>query len=119
VLAGADAGAGAPAERFDPVQGENFVEVRVRYKQGLDRRSALVLGRYTRAIERAQTSAKFHFAASVSELAMQLRGSQYLGAWRTRELLDQIAQTRPLDREGAIEELFQLAKSVQALGSAR
>jgi Ca-activated chloride channel family protein len=119
VLAGADAGAEEPAERFDPVQGENLVEVRVRYKEGLERRSALVRGRYTRSIERAQPSAKFHFAASVGELAMQLRGSQYLGVWRTRELLDQIAQTRPLDREGAIEELFELAKSVQALGTSR
>ena len=58
VLVGADAGSEEPAERFDPVQGENLVEVRVRYKQGLDRRSALVLGRYTRSIERAQASAK-------------------------------------------------------------
>jgi Ca-activated chloride channel family protein len=112
-LGGADAG--GVAETFETVQGENLVEVRLRYKRDRSSESKLVRKLYTGAIEREVETPKFLFAAGVSELAMQLRHSQYLGTERTQQLLDQITQTRALDREGAIEELYQFAKKALSL----
>jgi hypothetical protein len=77
--------------------------------------STLVRTPYGQEIEPELSTPKFLFAAGVSELAMQLRRSQYLLVQRQRPLLDQLTLAKPLDRDGAIEELIKVAKQAYNL----
>ena len=68
-------------------------------------------------IERPAPSPKLSFAAAVSELAMQLRGSQYVEP-RAIALLGQLAvRAEPLDAEGAVAEFLSLLDKTGALAA--
>jgi Ca-activated chloride channel family protein len=108
----ADAG---NAETLASFGGDDWIEVRLRYKAPGTSTSKLMQNRYGQEIAPEASTPKFLFAAGVSELAMQLRRSQYLPVQRQRALLEQLALAKPLDRDGAIEELIQLAQQAYDL----
>lgn len=95
--------------------GSTLVEVRVRYKGRDEHQSQLIAQRYAATqLWRQQPSTKFRFAAAVAELALQLRGSQYLPRLRGHELQEQLASTLNADAEGAIAEVLELTRTVHA-----
>jgi Ca-activated chloride channel family protein len=101
---------------FPPVRGDDLVEVRIRYKGRDATKSDLIVGRYREAdLTRGKTSLKFNFASAVAELAMQLRGSQYLPTIRTDALDSQIESAKPADIQGAVDEFLGLARTAQSL----
>jgi Ca-activated chloride channel homolog len=107
---------GADDPELAPVTGDALVEVRVRYKDRDGDDSKRIATRYARGhIATERPSMKFLFASAVSELAMQLRGSQYLPAHRTRALQDQIRRALPADAEGAVTELHGVATTGHGL----
>jgi Ca-activated chloride channel homolog len=114
-LASSESGDTNAAETFEPLSADDLVEVRLRYKSRAANASTLVQNRYGQEIEHTPSTPKFLFAAGVSELALQLRRSQYLPVQRQRALLEQLELAKPLDRDGAIAELIQLAKQAYAL----
>jgi hypothetical protein len=106
----------AAEPEFPPVQGDDLVEIRIRYKGRDASKSDLIVGRYTAAdIARKNPSLKFSFASAVAEVAMQLRGSQYLPGERTDALYTQVEQARPADVQGAVGEFLALTKKAHGL----
>lgn len=106
----------AAEPEFPPVQGDDLVEIRIRYKGRDASKSDLIVGRYTAAdIARENPSLKFSFASAVAEMAMQLRGSQYLPTERTDALYTQVEQARPADVQGAVGEFLALTKKAHGL----
>lgn len=107
--------ADADAE-FEPVTGQDLVELRIRYKGRDANLSELLTSRYAPAdIERTTATLKFTFASAVAELGMQLRGSQYLPVRRTSELYDQISLALPAAEDGSVDEFLGLAKAAHGL----
>jgi Ca-activated chloride channel family protein len=100
----------ATEPEFDPVTGKDFVEVRIRYKGRDATVSELVTGRYKeKDLSRDEMTRKFAFASAVAELAMQLRGSQYLPEERRETLREQAAFALPAEVDGAVQQFIDLA----------
>lgn len=101
---------------FERVRGDDLVEVRIRYKGRDASVSELITDRYAEDdIWRGRSSLKFAFASAVAELAMQLRGSQYLPEVRTNELRDQIEAALPAEVDGAVREFLNLTTTAHQL----
>jgi Ca-activated chloride channel homolog len=116
VAASADPAPVATEPEFEPVQGKDLVALRIRYKGRDAAVSQLITGRYTEAVLRREApTKKFSYAAAVAELAMQLRGSQYLPERRTNELYADIEFALPASIDGAVEEFLGLAKKAHGL----
>jgi Ca-activated chloride channel family protein len=99
-----------------PVTGDDLVDVRIRYK-GADADSSELISNLLTIddIRRDEASLKFWFGSAVAEVAMQLRGSQYLPERRDIELLEQIKLAFPADAEGAVQEFYDLTASAYEL----
>jgi Ca-activated chloride channel homolog len=110
-----DAEALSPNELTE-VTGDALFDVRLRYKGADEDASSLLTQRLSAAdVSRAEPSMKFTFASGVAELAMQLRGSQYLNNHRSAELLQQLRRTLPADAEGAVDEFITLTQAAHSL----
>lgn len=106
----------AAQPEFPPVRKNDLVEIRIRYKGRDASKSDLIVGRYREAdLARQNSSMKFRFASAVAEVAMQLRGSQYLPAERTDALYTQVEEARPADVQGAVAEFLELARTAHGL----
>jgi Ca-activated chloride channel family protein len=98
-----------------PIGAGDVVQVRVRYKGTRATSSELISQSYSPDIENAEPSPKLSFAAAVSELAMQLRGSQYREPRSAGVLRQLAARAEPLDAEGAVAEFLSLLDKTGAL----
>lgn len=95
-----------------PVTGADLVDVRIRYKGADATTSTLLTNRYTPTqLRHATPSLKFQFASGVAELAMALRGSQYLPSVRFGEVVRRIESALPADENGAVAECQQVAQN--------
>lgn len=103
-------------EELMPVTGSALFDVRIRYKGTDLEGSKLITQRLSGSdVWSDSPSMKFAFASGVAELAMQLRGSQYLGNHRNAELLQQLQHALPADAEGAVQEFIDLSNAAHSL----
>ena len=102
--------AAEPEPEYPPLGSQDMVQVRLRYKDSDSDTSQLMVETRDRAMWRDESSAKFLFAAGVAELAMVLRGSQYLPSRDGGVLRGQLEAALPLDGEGAVREASALVK---------
>ena len=95
----------------EPVTGNTFVNVRIRYKDP-DADTSQLLEHPLEAgdISRTVPSLKFMFAAGVTEFSMFLRHSQYLPTRDIDQLLKLAKAALPADAEGAIAEFIDLVE---------
>jgi Ca-activated chloride channel homolog len=114
-LHAATADAGVTSDVFAPVSGDDLFAVRIRYKDRAATESKLITENYGPAVQRAEPTPKFAFAAAVAELGMQLRGSQYVVPRASRVLLEQVDRAKALDGEGAVAEFHALIEKIEAL----
>ena len=110
-------GEGGDAEDagFSPPGASEVAALRLRFKESDSIESEAMTLALPTADRREVPSYKFLFAASISEFALQLQGSQYLPAYRSDEILDQIEDTLVFDGEGAIEESLEFIQLAQEL----
>lgn len=104
-------------EAFPELGAKDYVSVRLRYKLSDSDESDLMTVTRGTDQRRHEPSHKMSFAAGIVEFASLLRGSQYLTRERDGELVDQIARTRSLDREGAIAESQQMLERALSLAN--
>lgn len=102
-------------EVFPELGAEDYLNIRLRYKLSDSDESDLMTVTRGTDQRRKEPSHKMSFAAGIVEFASLLRGSQYLTRERDSELVDQIARTRSLDREGAIAESQQMLEKALSL----
>jgi len=94
----------AATDEFEPVTGDDLVQIRIRYKDPDEQESQLIVASANKKMKREIASHKFNFAAAVGEFAMMLRGSQYLSSRGAGAVLDQVEPVKEIDAEGAVAE---------------
>ncbi len=102
-------------DEFEPVTGADLFAIRIRYKDPDADASKLINASFDSAIQMPQPSVKFYFAAAVSELAMQLRGSQYLAPRSADLLVKQVDLAAGVDAEGAVAEFRGMVEMAHGL----
>jgi len=102
-------------ENFVPITGETFMDVRIRYKDPDSDESKLINNPVSIEHFHKLPTLKFVFAASVTELGLILRHSQFMQDAKIGSIISRIGITKKADAEGAVAEFIGLVEKAGTL----